>query len=60
MKALPTEMLILTLLVALLQSLTNWQLEPLIEGLTPWLQFKGVGPWVALGLGAWFLAGRSD
>jgi hypothetical protein len=53
-------MLILTLLVALLQSLSNWLLEPLTEALTPWLQIKGVGPWLALGLGAWLLAGRSD
>jgi hypothetical protein len=59
-RALPTTMLILTLLVALLQSLSHWLLETLVEGLTPLLQLKGVLPWLALGLGAWFLAGRSD
>lgn len=53
-------MLILTLLVTLLQSLSSWLLEPLVEALTPLLQLKSVGPWLALGLGAWFLAGRSD
>lgn len=53
-------MLILTLLLVIMHSLSHGLVEPLIAGLTPVLQLKGVGPWLALGLGAWFLAGRSD
>lgn len=51
-------MVILTLLVALVLGLNHLLLEPLTVLLTPLFELQGLFPWLALGLGAWFLAGR--
>ena len=51
--------ILLTLLVSVLLTLNHW----LLETLTGWgeslLELRLL-PWLALGVGAWLLAGRSD
>lgn len=49
-------MIVLVVLLTLLLSLHAWLLEPLVQGITAALELP-VLPWLALGIGAWVLAG---
>ena len=51
--------ILLTLLVGVLLTLTHWLLEPLTGWGETLLELRLL-PWLALGVLAWLLAGRSD
>ena len=52
-------MILLTLLVGVLLTLAHWLLEPLTGWGEALLELRLI-PWLALGVLAWLLAGRSD